>query len=87
MTAWAQLILRSTLPSGTAWQHLNAQQAGSGVVINDGVEIELDFVPFEVEVLMQDVEAEVADEPIVVEVEDAPVEVALVADPFEVEII
>ena len=40
MTAWAQLILRSTLPAGTAWQHLNAQQAGSGIVMNDGFTVE-----------------------------------------------
>lgn len=86
MTAWAQLILHSTLPSGTAWAHLNAQEAGgTGVVVNDGIEIELGPMSLEVEVLMQDVEAEVADEPIIVEVEDAPVEVSLVADPIELE--
>lgn len=85
MTAWAQLILRSTLPAGTAWQHLNAQQAGGGVVMNEGVAVEVDFDPLTLEVLMQDVEAEVADEPIVVEIEDTPVEVSLAADPIELE--
>lgn len=88
MTAWAQLILRSTLPSGTAWQHLNAQEAGgTGVVVNDGIAVELDFAPIDMEVLMQDVEAEVQDEPVVVEIEDAPVEVELAADPIEMEIV
>lgn len=28
MTAWQKLIAGSTLPSGTAWQHLNAQGGG-----------------------------------------------------------
>ena len=31
MTAWQKLIAGSTLPSGTAWQHLNAQGGGGGV--------------------------------------------------------
>lgn len=29
MTAWEQLIAGSTLTSGTAWEHLNAQGDGS----------------------------------------------------------
>lgn len=88
MTAWAQLILHSTLPSGTAWSHLNAQESGgTGVVVNDGVSVELDEAPIEAEILMQDVDAEVQDEPVVVEVEDAPVEVAMSADPTELEIV
>lgn len=88
MTAWAQLLLHSTLPSGTAWAHLNAQEAGgAGVVVNDGIEIELDLDPLTLEVLMQDVEVEVADTPIVVEIEDSPVEVSLAADPIEMELV
>jgi hypothetical protein len=31
MTAWQKLIAGSTLPGGTAWQHLNAQGGGGGV--------------------------------------------------------
>ena len=88
MTAWNVLIMHSTLPSGTAWEHLNAQEAGgTGVVVNDGVVVELALDPLTLEVLMQDVEAEVADEPIVIEIEDSPVEVSLVADPIEMEIV
>lgn len=88
MTAWNVLIMHSTLPSGTAWEHLNAQEAGgTGVVVNDGIEVELDFEPIAMELQMQEVEAEVADEPIVVEIEDSPVEVSLVADPIETEIV
>ena len=88
MTAWNVLILNSTLPSGSAWDHLNAQQAGgTGVIVNDGIAVEIDFEPVALEVLLQDIEAEVADEPIVVEIEDAPVEISLAADPIETEIV
>lgn len=31
MTAWSILTGNSSLPSGTAWQHLNAQQGGGPV--------------------------------------------------------
>ena len=32
MTAWEILTAGSTLPNGTAWDHLNAQGGGSGPV-------------------------------------------------------
>ena len=84
MTAWAQLILRSTLPSGSAWQHLNAQATGSGLVVSDGIAGELvdlgvlvaiDAAPIEVEVDTGDVEVVVEDSPIQVVIEDAPISV------------
>lgn len=85
MTAWDQLILHSTLPSGSAWDHLNAQQAGgTGVVVNDGIAVELtdlsvlvaiDAAPIEVEVDTGDVEVVVEDSPIQVVIEDAPISV------------
>ena len=83
VTAWNVLIMNSALPSGTAWNHLNAQDAG--LVINDGVTVEIDFEPITAEVLMQDVEVVIVDDPLVIEVEDSPVEVSLVADPIELE--
>ena len=33
MSAWSKLTEGSTLPSGTAWQHLNAQQGGGGQTV------------------------------------------------------
>lgn len=40
MTAWEVLTNNSSLPSGTAWQHLNSQQGGGPVtlVIYDQIE-------------------------------------------------
>ena len=33
MTAWSILTASSSLPTGTAWQHLNAQQGGGPVTL------------------------------------------------------
>lgn len=73
MTAWAQLILHSTLPSGNAWQHLNAQATGSGLVVNDGIMVELEASQIDVEVDTGSFEATIEDAPIEVFVEDSPV--------------
>lgn len=73
MTAWAQLILRSTLPSGNAWQHLNAQATGSGLVVNDGIVVELEASQITVEIDPGDAVVVVGESPIQVVVEDAPI--------------
>lgn len=51
MTAWQVLTNNSSLSSGTAWQHLNAQQGGGPVtlVIYDQIEA----------VMMADIEASI----------------------------
>ena len=51
MTAWQVLTNNSSLPSSTAWQHLNAQQGGGPVtlVIYDQIEA----------VMMADIEASI----------------------------
>ena len=51
MTAWQVLTNNSSLTSGTAWQHLNAQQGGGPVtlVIYDQIEA----------VMMADIEASI----------------------------
>ena len=37
MTAWSKLTEGSTLPSGTAWQHLNSQGGGGQTVYVDQI--------------------------------------------------
>ena len=51
MTAWSILTASSSIPSGTAWQHLSAQQGGGPVtlVIYDQIEA----------VMMADIEASI----------------------------
>jgi len=34
MTAWEILTAGSTLPNGTAWDHLNAQAGGGSITLN-----------------------------------------------------
>ena len=41
MTAWEKLIAGSTLPSGSAWDHLNAQSGGGSVIYVDGMSANL----------------------------------------------
>jgi len=73
MTAWEQLRANSTLPSGTAWQLLSSPRR-SGLIINDGVAVEVAEMPVEVEVLLDAVEASVEDNAIVVELDDTGIE-------------
>lgn len=88
MTAWNLLIMHSVLPSGTAWQHLNAQEGGGeGLVVSDGIEISLALEPVVAELQMQDIGVDVQDLPVVVEIEDAPDEVFLVTSSFELEVV
>ncbi len=45
MNAWERLVLGSTIPAGTAWEHLNAQGEGGGtyVILADGLEVDTDM--------------------------------------------
>lgn len=68
MTAWQILTGNSTLPSGTAWQHLNNQQGGNG---GEPIYIERLHTIYGERViqLMSDYEVSLEGEDIVVEVE------------------
>ena len=64
------LIANSTLPTGTAWQHLNSQGGGggtSGIIVNDGIDVEVDTVTVEIELDASALEIETADAPVTVE--------------------
>lgn len=71
MTAWQKLIAGSTLPSGTAWQHLNAQGGGSGagdIYIYGELGVELVAQQYDIE-LAGDLEVALDDE-LTVELDD-----------------
>lgn len=72
MTAWQILTANSTLPSGTAWQHLN-NQAGGGVVVNDGIDVEVNTMNVEIELDVTVLEIEASDAPITVEFSNEPI--------------
>lgn len=71
MTAWQVLTSNSSLPSGTAWQHLNAQQGGGPVtlVIYDQIEA----------VIMADIEASIDQPELEAVIESA--DIAATVDP------
>jgi hypothetical protein len=79
MTAWEALTAGSTLPSGTAWQHLNAQ-GGSGPGIAQF------YGEIEAEYLMADIDAEIDLDSIVAEIEDAELDAELDDNTIEAEI-
>jgi hypothetical protein len=76
MTAWQTLTAHSTLPFGTAWQHLHALR--SGVVINDALSVEIEFMPVDAYLSNDSIEAEVQDTSVevVVDLEAVDLEVA-----------
>lgn len=71
MTAWSILTASSSIPSGTAWQHLNAQQGGGPVtlVIYDQIEA----------VMMADIEASIDQPELEAAIESA--DIAATVDP------
>ena len=45
MDAWETLTAGSTITSGDAWEHLQAQEGGGGtyVILADGLEVDIDM--------------------------------------------
>lgn len=69
MTAWEILTAGSTLTSGTAWQHLNAQGGSGGPVqIFDSMECEL-MADVEAELIFEELTAELAVDDLAAELE------------------
>ena len=70
MTAWQKLVTNSALTQGNAWAHFN-NQIGGGVIINEGLQV--DLVLHEVEVYVDDDDAvfvDIATSTIAVDVND-----------------
>ena len=70
-TVWELIQEHSTAPPGsTFWEHLNAQEGGGsgvGVILYDGLEVEIDMACYELEVEVIEYELEI--EPIAFELE------------------
>jgi hypothetical protein len=81
MTAWEILKSRSSLPSGTAWQHLNAAPVTGGgtvtgnLVVSEGIRVSVETPIFAAVVL---------NEPLVVTLE--PIETNIESSEIKVEI-
>lgn len=87
MTAWAKLLAASQLLAGTAWQLISSPKVGGvGLVVSDGVAVELDLSAALAEVADMQIDAEVNLAPVVAEIQTGAVEVEVAAAPIEVEI-
>lgn len=77
MTAWQKLLACSQLLAGTAWQLIsNPKTGGAGVVMNDGISVEVASMEIDVEV-QAEIEVELQLNPVEVEVSTAPIEVEI----------
>ena len=72
MTAFYQrLLAASSLPSGTVWDLVTHPcTGGTGLVVNDGISVELSTMTFDVEIDEQGLVAQVIDEVPVIEIND-----------------
>lgn len=79
MSAWTDLLARSSIAIGTAWQHLTSPLLAGGTVVNDGIAVEVEEMLIDAEVEdtaldatvdISPVEADVEDNSIIVEVEE-----------------
>lgn len=71
MTAWENLKALSALAVGTAWQLITSPKlSGSGVIVNDGIEVEVADVPISAELAAEAFAVEIAPASVVAEVAD-----------------
>lgn len=78
--AWEILFDNSTLGVGfDAWEHLNAQEGGTGgtLVLSDGLEVEVEMKDYDVEIELADFDVEIEDTDFEVEVETLEYEVEI----------
>lgn len=80
MDAWETIISGSTITSGDAWEHLQAQGGGGTgtyIILADGLEIEMSTNDVEVIIDQTDVEVAIEQEEITVEIDYTPLEVQI----------
>ena len=76
MDAWETLTAGSTITSGDAWEHLQAQGGGGTyVILADGLEVEMATNEVEITVDQQPVEVAIDAAEILVEIDQSPMEV------------
>jgi len=77
-TAWEQLLLKSSLPSGTAWEHLiSAGGSGGPLWLVEGLEVEMDNTCIEAVVDNDDIEVSVDADNLEVEIDLDEIEVEI----------
>lgn len=79
MDAWESLIAGSTIASGDAWEHLQAQGGGSGTTIinTDGMVVYMEAADFTAEVEETSINVDVSYEDLSVDISITPIEVEI----------
>ena len=76
MKAWDRLKLESTIPSGTAWQHLSSPCAGGGGLrLVDLIDLEYMEGNVDIEIVETSIDIEVADTTIDIEMSNETIEI------------
>ena len=79
MNAWQRLLAASTLTAGTAWGLITHPKLDSGVIVNDGIEMEVEIMTMDAEiddnevtldVNLESVEVQLSDNELTIEVEE-----------------
>lgn len=79
--AWETLIANSSLDTGDAWEHLNAQEGGGfdaiTYILHDGLDLEIEMACYELEIDVVSFE---------IEIEEPEFEIEIETQEFELEI-
>lgn len=87
MTAWEKLLAASSLLAGTAWQLIGSPKTGgAGLVVNDGVAVELSDASLYAEIEPMQIEVELAEPTVTVDLADMAITAEISPEPIEVEI-
>lgn len=86
MTAWVKLLAASRRDSGTAWQLISDPKLGGGLIVSDGIAVDLSDSPYEVEFEPMQIDVELSEAAVAVEVADTAIEVEISPETIEVEI-
>ena len=67
---WEILVANSSLVSGDVWEHLNAQEGGTGEnVYADNIDIEVTMADIDIDIEVLDIDIDIEQEPISIDIE------------------
>lgn len=86
MTAWEKLLAASRLGAGTAWELISDTKTGGGVIVSDGIAVDLESPAIDVEVTPMQVEVVIETQSTEVELTPVVIVAEVSTEPIEVEI-
>lgn len=76
MNAWEKLKLKSSIQTGTAWEHLSSQiSIGDGSRLIENIDVELEERIVDIEIQNTDFEIEISEDKIEIEVDENIIEI------------